>query len=163
MRLSPTLSETKFNLSLFLTTPAKKPRTECCCQSVAFMIAAMVVPLDWRSIPSTVSCFDNAWSLPAAFSGAAVLDAAADWVSRRFPDEALTVSGRLVLRFDALHFDLLAAIWFSLMSRTASRAATETSPTNKGGANRRIEARGTAASENAPPHTLCPEGKSSRS
>src|ERR1700746_2776938 len=120
MRLSPTLSETKFNLSLFLTTPAKKPRTECCCQSVAFMIAAMVVPLDWRSIPSTVCCFENALvSLPAAFSGAAVLDAAADGVSRRFPDEALTVTGRLVLRFDALDFDLLAAIWFSLMSRAA--------------------------------------------
>src|SRR5258708_6745066 len=60
MRSSPTFSETKFNFSFFLTTPAKKPRTECCCQSVAFMIAATVVPFGCRNIPSTVSCLDEA-------------------------------------------------------------------------------------------------------
>src|SRR5438445_11778870 len=39
--------------------PAKKPRTECCCQPVAFMMAAIVVPLGWRSMPRTVSCFEG--------------------------------------------------------------------------------------------------------
>src|SRR6267378_7672141 len=60
MRSSPTLFETKFSLSFFLTMPAKKPRTECCCQSVAFMIAAIVVPFGCLNIPSTVSCLDEA-------------------------------------------------------------------------------------------------------
>ena len=48
------------SLSFFLTTPARKPRTECCCQSVVFMMAAMVVPFGCRSIASTVSCLDGA-------------------------------------------------------------------------------------------------------
>jgi hypothetical protein len=30
--------------SFLRTTPAKKPRTECCCQPVAFTIAAIVAP-----------------------------------------------------------------------------------------------------------------------
>src|ERR1700674_5535545 len=59
MRSLPVLSETRLSLSFFLTTPAKKPRTECCCQSVAFMIAAIVVPFGCRNIPSTVSCLDE--------------------------------------------------------------------------------------------------------
>src|SRR4029077_20675822 len=128
MRSLPTFSESSLSLSFFLTTPAKKPRTECCCQSVAFMIAAMVVPFGCRSIPRTVSCFDDALvGLTAAFLGAAALDAAGDWVALRFP-EALMVPGRLVPRFATLDFDLLVAIWLSLMSTTASRAATDTSP-----------------------------------
>ena len=45
--------------SFFLTTPAKKPRTECCCQSVAFMIAAIVVPFGSCSIFSTADCLDG--------------------------------------------------------------------------------------------------------
>src|SRR6202158_3567576 len=52
-------SETRLRPSFFLTMPAKKPRTECCCQSVAFMIAAIVVPFDSRSIFSTTDCFDE--------------------------------------------------------------------------------------------------------
>ncbi|WP_442896238.1 hypothetical protein [Bradyrhizobium sp. AZCC 2289] len=93
------------------------------------MIAAIVAPFGWRSIPRTISCFDEALvSLTAAFWGAAVLDAAVDWVALRFPDEALMVPGCLVPRFAALDFDLLVAIWLSLMSMTASSAATDTSP-----------------------------------
>src|SRR6516162_8722671 len=59
MRCSPTFSESSFSLSFFLTTPARKPRTECGCQPVTSMMAAMVVPFAWRSIPSTVSCFEG--------------------------------------------------------------------------------------------------------
>src|SRR5712671_3269213 len=60
MRSSPTFSDTRFSLSFFLITPAKKPRTECCCQSVAFMIAAIVVPFGCCNMPSTVSCLEEA-------------------------------------------------------------------------------------------------------
>src|SRR5580692_6658163 len=59
MRSSPTFSDTKLSLSFFLTTPARKPRTECCCQSVAFMMAVIVAPFGWRSMPRTISCFET--------------------------------------------------------------------------------------------------------
>src|SRR5882672_5002158 len=38
--------------------PARKPRTECCCQPVAFIIAAIVAPLGDRSIVITRDCFE---------------------------------------------------------------------------------------------------------
>ena len=41
-----------------LATPAKKPRTECCCQWVARMMAAMVAPSGRPSIASTRACFE---------------------------------------------------------------------------------------------------------
>ena len=40
------------------TTPAKNPRTECCCQPVAFMMAAIVAPLGWLSSAITFSCLE---------------------------------------------------------------------------------------------------------
>jgi len=43
-------------LSFLRTVPAKKPRAEYCCQSVAFMIAAMVVPDVALSISMTLIC-----------------------------------------------------------------------------------------------------------
>src|ERR1700722_2927176 len=42
-------SETRLRPSFLRTTPARKPRTECRCQSVAVMIAAIVVPAGIRS------------------------------------------------------------------------------------------------------------------
>jgi hypothetical protein len=39
------------------TTPARKPRTECDCQPVAFVSAAMVAPLGERSISMAADCF----------------------------------------------------------------------------------------------------------
>src|SRR5580704_11442817 len=42
--------------SFLRTTPAKKPRTECCCQPVAFMMAAIVAPLGCLSKVRTASC-----------------------------------------------------------------------------------------------------------
>jgi hypothetical protein len=44
IRSSPTFSKTGASPSFLHTTPAKKPRTECCCHPVTFMIAAIVVP-----------------------------------------------------------------------------------------------------------------------
>jgi hypothetical protein len=34
-----------FSFSFLRTTPARKPRTECCCQPVSFIIAAIVIPV----------------------------------------------------------------------------------------------------------------------
>src|ERR1700692_4836439 len=86
MRSSPTFSDTRFSLSFFLTTLAKKPRTECCCQSVAFMIAAIVVPFGCRNIPSTVSCLDEALNFLAGvdFSDVGFATAATFELAARF-------------------------------------------------------------------------------
>jgi hypothetical protein len=50
------LSLRKRKKSFLRTTLAKKPRTECCCQPVAFMMAAIVVPLGCLSRARTASC-----------------------------------------------------------------------------------------------------------
>src|SRR5437660_6793785 len=56
MRSPSAFSDVSVKPSFLRTTPAKKPRTECCCHPVAFMIAAIVVPLGCLSRPRTVSC-----------------------------------------------------------------------------------------------------------
>ena len=116
--------------SFFLTTPAKKPRTECCCQSVAFIIAAIVVPFGSFSIVSTADCFDDedAGDFEDAACEAAALVAAVDFdragtalLAWRF-----AVRDDLRLVFAGFDFDLLVAIWLSLGSTTASCAGTDT-------------------------------------
>jgi hypothetical protein len=128
MRLSPTFSDTRLSLSFFLTTPAKKPRTECCCQSVAFMIAAIVVPFGCRNIPSTVSCLDGPL-VPLADVGSdeTVLGAGLGKVELRLPRDDLLDRGGLVPRPADFDLGLLVAIWLSLMSTAASCAATDAS------------------------------------
>src|SRR5258706_1590877 len=86
MRPPSVFSEMRLRSSLFLTTPvlttpAKKPRTECCCQSVAFMIAAIVVPLGSCSIFSTTDCLDDedAGDFAEATFEAATREAALDF------------------------------------------------------------------------------------
>src|SRR5258707_9760105 len=49
-------SETRFSPSFLRTTPARKPRTECCCHSVTAMIAAIVAPSGFLSIAMTRAC-----------------------------------------------------------------------------------------------------------
>src|ERR1700730_18517678 len=49
-------SETRFKPSFLRTTPARKPRTECCCHSVIVMIAATVAPAGVRSIARMRAC-----------------------------------------------------------------------------------------------------------
>src|SRR4051812_13778068 len=70
MRSPSTFCEKSFNFRRLRTTPAKKPRTECCCQSVAFVIATIVVPAGDCSIAMTRDCFEAA-------SAALLLDLAA--------------------------------------------------------------------------------------
>src|SRR5580704_8689249 len=96
MRSSPALSETRFNFSFFLTTPAKKPRTECCCQSVAFMIAAIVVPFGSYSIFSTIDCLDDEDACD--FDGATF--EAALVVAVSFGRAGLLMAGRFTVRDD---------------------------------------------------------------
>ena len=50
--------ESSFSFRRLRTTPAKKPRTECCCQPVAFIIAAIVAPVGDCSIAITCDCFE---------------------------------------------------------------------------------------------------------
>src|SRR5262249_39029101 len=68
MRSPPIFSDTSVNPSFFRTTPAKKPRTECCCQPVAFMMAAIVAPLGWLSRARTASCLVGLRFAPATLS-----------------------------------------------------------------------------------------------
>src|ERR1700733_8303778 len=130
MRSSPTFSDTRFSVSFFLTTPARKPRTECCCQSVAFMIAAIVVPFASRSIASTVSCLevDGAAAFGDADFDVTALDEATDFDRAALLLVRLSARAGLGAALVDLDFDVLVAIWLSLVRATASGAATDTSP-----------------------------------
>lgn len=55
-------------------TPARKPRTECCCHSAAAIIDGTVAPDDARSIVISRACLLSAW--PAAID-----DRTFDWAS----------------------------------------------------------------------------------
>src|SRR5450631_1239341 len=56
MRSAPAFSDISVRPNFLRTTAAKKPRTECCCQPVAFMMAAIVVPLGCLSRARIASC-----------------------------------------------------------------------------------------------------------
>src|SRR5258708_24812909 len=49
-------SETRLSPSFLRMTPARKPRTECCCHSVAAIIAAIVAPAGARSMATIWAC-----------------------------------------------------------------------------------------------------------
>src|SRR5215467_3405065 len=56
MRSPLAFSDVSVKPSFLRTTPAKKPRTECSRQPVAFMMAVIVVPLACPSRPRIASC-----------------------------------------------------------------------------------------------------------
>src|ERR1700722_18667288 len=87
-------SETKLRPSFLRTMPARKPRTECCCQSVAVMMAAIVVPAGTRSIATMRACL---------VSGRTVV----------FEDEGASSVRDLDLRLDR-EVDRAAALGFDL-------------------------------------------------
>ena len=68
MRPLSVTSETRLRPSFLRTTPAKNPRTECCCHPVAVMIAAIVAPVDDRSIATMRACLVS--GRDAVFAGA---------------------------------------------------------------------------------------------
>src|SRR5258708_30562819 len=98
-------------------TPARKPRTECCCQSVAIMIAAIVAPAGVRSIAMMRACLVS--------GRVADLD---DFVTGRARDlEALVF--RAAERVAALAFDLgLVIMGSSEVCATPSAARPQPRP-----------------------------------
>src|SRR5271155_4187818 len=56
MRSPSALFDVSAKPSFLRTTPAKNPRTECCCQPVAFTMSAILVPLGSLSRARTASC-----------------------------------------------------------------------------------------------------------
>src|SRR5262245_32823884 len=50
-------ADARSSLRRLRTTPARKPRTECCCQPVAWLNASMLAPSRERSISMAADCF----------------------------------------------------------------------------------------------------------
>src|SRR5215204_2531219 len=75
MRVPSIFSDTNLSFSFVRTTPARNPRTECCCQSVSFIIAAIVAPVRDRSMVMMRACLEPAsvLVLGSATSGCAGL------------------------------------------------------------------------------------------
>lgn len=62
-------SDVSSRSSFLRTTPAKKPRTECGCQPVAFVMDAIVAPLGARSMARTAACLLPVRSIFGALCG----------------------------------------------------------------------------------------------
>jgi hypothetical protein len=89
-RVASTFFELSLSLSRLRTTPARKPRTECCCQLVACIMAAIVAPAGDCSMAMTRDCFEPRLAfLPAELivvccEGFAAPPAAVDEAAGRF-------------------------------------------------------------------------------
>src|SRR4051812_16134975 len=59
MRLPFTFSDVSFNFRRLRTTAVRKPRTECFCHPVVFIMAAMVAPPGARNMATTRDCFES--------------------------------------------------------------------------------------------------------
>src|SRR5258707_15817703 len=87
-----TFFDPSFSLRRLRTAPARNPRTDCCCQPVAFIIAAIVAPPGDRNIVITRNCFEPATAFLAFGStavwaeGFATATGVADAVDRFFAD-----------------------------------------------------------------------------
>src|SRR6516162_7207466 len=64
MRSPSAFSDCSVRPSFLRTTPAKNPRTECCCQPVAFMMAGIVAPSGRLSRLITAACLELALDVP---------------------------------------------------------------------------------------------------
>src|SRR4030095_16452644 len=78
-----------FSLRRLRTTPARNPRTECCCQPVAFIIASIVAPAGDFSIAMTRTCLEpgslvGRFTLLADCAGLAAATGVADDATARF-------------------------------------------------------------------------------
>src|SRR5271170_7851956 len=97
MRSPSALSDVSAKPSFLRTTPAKNPRTECCCQPVAFIMSAIVVPVGSLSSARTASCL-----VPRRREGEGV----SPGFARRFTRFLVRVGLAL---FDALPCDILGS------------------------------------------------------
>src|ERR1700682_3128538 len=109
-------SEIRLSPSFLRTTPARKPRTECCCQSVAVMIAAIVAPAGVRSIETIRLCLVSG-------RDADLDEAGAD----RLRDAGLAVL-RAVERVAAFGLDLGLVTGFSEVHAAPSAAPPQPRP-----------------------------------
>src|SRR5438445_963056 len=91
-RVPSTFFELSLSLRRLRTTPARKPRTECCCQPVACIMAAIVAPAGACSMAMTRDCFESGLmllplgSIVVCCEGFAAPPAAADEAERIFTD-----------------------------------------------------------------------------
>jgi hypothetical protein len=115
--------------SFFCTTPAKKPRTECCCQPVAFITAAIVVPVGERNISTTCACFELFPSSSFRPLNAAVFGDNDSWATAGFFAAALCERS-----FAGLAVRLLAGFDIGILYRflTPIAATTEAPPRPSG-------------------------------
>src|SRR5258707_4947492 len=102
-RVPSTFFEPSLSLGRLRTTPARKPRTECCCQPVAVIIAAIVAPGGDCNIAMTRDCFERVSGLLAL--GSAVCGAAFAAGTGAGPD----IAGRFLADFDITILRSIAA------------------------------------------------------
>src|SRR5256885_15482562 len=111
MRSPSAFSDVSIKPSFLRTTPAKKPRTECCCHPVAFMIAAIVVPLGCLSRPMTVSCL-----VPPRVEPEATFSTFADFFAR--------LAGTTFVLLGVLRCDILRSLRLRQHTRRHHRSPT---------------------------------------
>src|SRR5882757_5630710 len=109
-----TFSDVSFSFRRLRTTAVRKPRTECFCQPVAFIIAAMVAPVGVRSIATTRDCFESgllllALALPTGF-----------WVG--FADGAGVADDEVSLLLADADIGILRLVRFTAASRRITEA-----------------------------------------
>src|ERR1700692_2062848 len=109
-------SETRLRPSFLRMTPARKPRTECCCHSVAAIIATIVAPAGARSMATIWACL-----VPGGVADLG--DAGAD----RLRDVGLAVF-RAVERVAAFDLDLDLVMGSSEVHATPSAAPPQPRP-----------------------------------
>src|SRR6516162_3913975 len=127
-------SDTRLKPSFLRMTPARKPRTECCCQPVAVMMAAIVVPA--RSCSIATTC---AFLVPARVLGGA--PDAVPMGTGRLDDLRLVIFGRA--RVIAFVLDLVLVMGASGDLRDAIRRTTSAPPrqvTRRGSTQKRASA-----------------------
>src|SRR5215204_2524975 len=113
MRLPSIFSEVSFSFRRLRTTPARKPRTECFCQPVAFIIPAMVAPPGACSIATTRDCFE----LGSALS---VLALAGFWAA--FAAGAGAVEDKVGFLLADAVIEILRLVRFTAASRRIAEA-----------------------------------------
>jgi len=132
------------------TTPGRNPRTECTCQPVASMIAAMVAPCARPSSTSTAACFDPGWML----------------CSVGFPlhlRSGLRSRARLCSSLSFTLGHALAPLWVTAHYRAATTATPRRHDGAGGGEElRALKTQPSAGGLRCSPLTLCLHKKSSR-
>src|SRR5438477_1247869 len=145
MRSPSVFSDVSVKPSFLRTTPAKKPRTECCCQPVAFMIAAIVVPLGCLSRPMTVSCL-----VPPRVEPEATFSTFADFFAR--------LAGATFVLLGVLRCDIFEILFGCDSTRAVTTEAPQRRYRQRGGIRRGQK----KARINMTTLTLCLQPKSSR-